>query len=227
MPDGWGRGRELLVFLHGRGSPPDSNLRQPLFDALHDLGRRAPNVLLADGGDHSYWHDRRDGKWGTSVLREAIPAALARSHADERRIAIGGISMGGFGALDLARLAPRRFCAVGAHAAALWFSAADTPSGAFDDAEDFARHDVIGLLARGRSTASRSGSMSAGTTRSSRRTRHSLGRCELVEPRVAPRRARRRPRRLVGPDGRVPSLLRSSVCLSAAPGRLAPSLPEA
>jgi enterochelin esterase-like enzyme len=143
VPAGGGRGRELLVFLHGRSSPPDSNLRQPLFDALHDLGGRAPNVLLLDGGDHSYWHDRRDGKWGTSVLREAIPAALASSHADGHRVAIGGISMGGFGALDLARLAPARFCAVGAHSAALWFSGAETPAGAFDDAEDFARHDLI------------------------------------------------------------------------------------
>jgi S-formylglutathione hydrolase FrmB len=148
VPEGGGRGRELLVFLHGRGSPPDSNLRQPLFDALHDLGRRAPNVVLVDGDDHSYWHDRRDGEWGTSVLREAIPAALARSHADARRIAIGGISMGGFGALDLARLAPKRFCAVGAHSAALWLRGAETPSGAFDDAEDFARHDLLGF-ARG------------------------------------------------------------------------------
>jgi len=102
-------------------------------------------VLLVDGGDHSYWHDRRDGKWGTSVLREAIPAALARSHADEQRIAIGGISMGGFGALDLGQLAPNRFCAVGAHSAALWLRGSETPSGAFDDAEDFARHDLIGF----------------------------------------------------------------------------------
>lgn len=142
-PGGDERRRPLLVFLHGRSSAPDSNLRQPFFNALHDLGPRAPVVLFADGGDHSYWHDRRDGKWGTSVLREAIPAALARSHADSRRIAIGGISMGGFGALDLARLAPRRFCAVGAHSAALWFNGADTPAGAFDDAEDFARHDLL------------------------------------------------------------------------------------
>jgi enterochelin esterase-like enzyme len=143
IPAGDRRRRALLVFLHGRSSSPDSNLRQPLFDALHDLGPRAPAVLLADGGDHSYWHDRRDGKWGTSVLREAIPAALSRSRADGDRVAIGGISMGGFGALDLARLAPRRFCAVGAHSAALWFQGADTPAGAFDDEEDFARHDLL------------------------------------------------------------------------------------
>jgi S-formylglutathione hydrolase FrmB len=141
LPAGGGRRRELLVFLHGRSSPPDSNLRQPLFDALHDLGRRAPAVLLVDGGDHSYWHDRRDGEWGRSVLAEAIPAGLARSHADGHRVAIGGISMGGFGALDLG--ARGRFCAVGAHSAALWFSAGETAPGAFDDAEDFGRHDLI------------------------------------------------------------------------------------
>jgi enterochelin esterase-like enzyme len=51
--------------------------------------------------------------------------------------------MGGFGALDLARLAPRRFCAVGAHSAALWSRGAETPAGAFDDEEDFARHDLL------------------------------------------------------------------------------------
>jgi len=51
--------------------------------------------------------------------------------------------MGGFGALDLARLAPSRFCAVGAHSAALWFSGGETPAGAFDDAADFERHDLI------------------------------------------------------------------------------------
>jgi poly(3-hydroxybutyrate) depolymerase len=143
VPGGGGQGRELLVFLHGRGSPPSSNLRQPLLDALHDLGGRAPVVLLADGGDHSYWHDRRDGAWGTSLVRTVVPAALARSRADRRRVAIGGISMGGFGALDLARRFPARFCAVGAHSPALWFRGADTPAGAFDDAADFARHDLL------------------------------------------------------------------------------------
>ncbi len=147
VPPGASHSRELLVFLHGRGSAPRSNLNQQLFDALRDLGQDAPVVLLADGGDHSYWHDRRDGAWGTSLLREAIPAALARTRADRNRLAIGGISMGGFGALDVARLAPSMFCAVGAHSAALWFRGADTPAGAFDDASDFDRNDLV-LVAR-------------------------------------------------------------------------------
>ncbi len=51
--------------------------------------------------------------------------------------------MGGFGALDLARLAPGRLCAAGAHSPALWFRGGDTPAGAFDDASDFARHDLV------------------------------------------------------------------------------------
>jgi enterochelin esterase-like enzyme len=56
--------------------------------------------------------------------------------------------MGGFGALDLARLHPGRFCAVGAHSAALWTQGGDTAPGAFDDAGDFARHDVLAAVAR-------------------------------------------------------------------------------
>jgi S-formylglutathione hydrolase FrmB len=143
-----GRRPPLLVLLHGRSSPPSSFFGSGLAAALRGLGPAAPAVVLVDGGDHSYYHDRGDGRWGSYVLREAIPAAIRRLHADPRRVAIGGISMGGFGALDLARLAPRRFCAVGGHSAALWRSGSETPSGAFDDAADFGRHDVIAAAAR-------------------------------------------------------------------------------
>jgi S-formylglutathione hydrolase FrmB len=120
-----------------------------MFAEIKRLGPDAPVTLIPSGGDHSYWHDRHDGRWGSYVIREAIPAALARTHADPTRIAIGGVSMGGFGALDLARLHPGRFCAVGAHSAAIWPTAAQTASGAFDDAADFRRHDVIGAARHG------------------------------------------------------------------------------
>ena len=59
--------------------------------------------------------------------------------------------MGGFGAFDLARIAPHRFCAVGGHSAALWERGGDTPAEAFDDAEDFNRHDVMAAARRGSS----------------------------------------------------------------------------
>ena len=137
-------GRPLLVLLHGRGSDPDDVWTLGVADELERLGDRAPAVLIVSGGDHSYYHDRRDGDWGSYVVREAVPAAIERLHADGSRVAIGGISMGGFGALDLARLHPDRFCAVGGHSPALWRAGGETPTGAFDDAEDFARHDLFG-----------------------------------------------------------------------------------
>lgn len=136
--------RPMLVFLHGRGGSTDDLLSyDELFATLEELGDRAPIVVAPDGGEGSYWHDRADGAWGRYVMEEAIPAALRDLPADRRRVAVGGISMGGFGALDLARLYPGRFCAVGAHSPALWRTGAETAPGAFDHAADFAAHDVV------------------------------------------------------------------------------------
>ena len=149
QPAGATEGRPLLVFLHGRGDKgEDSNINDAFFTALAAQGDRAPAVVFPNGGNHGYWHDRRGAKWARYVLDEVIPRAIRELHADPKRVAIGGISMGGFGALDLARLHPRRFCAVGAHSPALWQTAGETAPGAFDDVQDFARHDVVGAARR-------------------------------------------------------------------------------
>jgi S-formylglutathione hydrolase FrmB len=132
----------MLVLLHGYHAGPSQFLTQPLFDTLAALHTRAPDVLLLDGGADSYWHNRADGRWASMVLREAIPAGTARTHVG--RVAIGGISMGGYGALLLASR-DRGFCAVGAQSPALWPSPGETAPGAFDDAEDYDRNDVFKL----------------------------------------------------------------------------------
>jgi S-formylglutathione hydrolase FrmB len=141
-PAGGGEGRPLLVFLHGYGAAPSDTLSPAFVMALRRLGDRAPVVLLPAGGT-GWWHDRDEGPWGSNVLREAIPAALRRSGADRDRVAIGGISMGGFGAYDIALKNPGRFCAVGGHSPALWFDGSETAPGAFDDAADFEHNDVV------------------------------------------------------------------------------------
>jgi S-formylglutathione hydrolase FrmB len=140
--------RPLLVFLHGKGGNENSSVDGTLFAALARLGPRAPDIVFPDGGADSYWHDRSGAAWASYVMREVIPQAIARLHADPARLAIGGISMGGFGAVDIARLHPGTFCAVGGHSAALWLTGADSAAGAFDDAQDFARHDVTGSARR-------------------------------------------------------------------------------
>jgi enterochelin esterase-like enzyme len=148
LPPGAPRGRPLLVFLHGRGAGPGSNANGAFYAALATQGERAPAVVFPSGGESSYWHRRHGGDWARYVLDEVIPEAVRRLHADPERVAIGGISMGGYGAFEIAR--QRRFCAVGGHSAATWLSAGESAPGAFDDAADFGRHDVVGLArARG------------------------------------------------------------------------------
>lgn len=137
--------RTLLVFLHGRGDDERSYLVDPMFEALAALGGRAPVVAFPYGGGASYWHDREGGEWATYVRTEVIPELVRRFDVDPDRVAIGGISMGGFGAYDIARLDPSGFCAAGGHSPALWEMASETADGAFDDAEDFARNDVISI----------------------------------------------------------------------------------
>jgi S-formylglutathione hydrolase FrmB len=141
--------RPLLVFLHGKGENEESNLVPEMFSALKALGSNAPDIVFPYGGEDSYWHDRSDGAWGEYVMREVIPQALRRLHADPNRIAIGGLSMGGFGAYDLALENPSAFCAVGGDSAALWRSGGETAAGAFDNAEDFLRNNVIGAARSG------------------------------------------------------------------------------
>jgi S-formylglutathione hydrolase FrmB len=139
--------KPLLVFLHGHGGSDSSYTEdEAFFRALAALGRRAPVVAFPDGDEDSYWHDRASGRWGSYVTGEVIPTVVGRLHLDPLRVAIGGISMGGFGAYDIALDHPGRFCAVGGHSPALWLEAGATAPGAFDDAEDFERNDVIGTV---------------------------------------------------------------------------------
>jgi enterochelin esterase-like enzyme len=141
--------RPLLVFLHGKDETVDTYTEdEAFFKAFSKLGRRAPIVAIPEGSADNYWHDRASGDWGSFVLDEVIPQTVRRFHADPSRVAIGGISMGGFGAYDLALHDPGRFCAVGGHSPALWLEGGATAPGAFDDAEDFERNDVIAAVRR-------------------------------------------------------------------------------
>ncbi len=137
--------RPVVLFLHGRGADADDYLTDSFFTAIEALGAEAPAVVFPDGGDASYWHDREDGSWGTYAREDVLRAVAgtAPEAVDPSRVAVGGISMGGFGALLQLRDAPARWCGVGAHSPAIFFAAEDTAPGAFDDAEDFAANDLI------------------------------------------------------------------------------------
>jgi len=139
------------VFLHSRTGDLDGprTWSAAVTRSLERLGPAAPAVLLLNGGESSLFHDRADGPWGRYVQREAIPEGVRRARTKPGRLAIGGISMGGFGALDLAASRPGHFCAVGGHSPAILTSDNFAAPVAFDDAEDFARHDLLARARRG------------------------------------------------------------------------------
>lgn len=135
--------RPLLVFLHGAGGSNESfTENEAVLGTLEELGDEAPIVAFPEG-EESWWHERDSGMWDEYVVREVIPAVSRRFATDPRRVAIGGISMGGFGAYRLGLAYPGRFCAVGGHSAGLWLDPSEEYPGAFDDQEDFELNDVL------------------------------------------------------------------------------------
>jgi enterochelin esterase-like enzyme len=135
--------RPLLVFLHGAGGSSQSFVEnEAVLDTLAALGSEAPVVAFPEG-EESWWHDRASGNWGEYVVREAIPAVSRRFDADPRRVAVGGISMGGYGAYHLGLAYPGRWCAVGGHSAGLWTDPSEEFPGAFDDQADYEANDVL------------------------------------------------------------------------------------
>lgn len=135
--------RGALVFLHGRGSDQTSVLSSALYVALREMGSDAPVIIAPYGGDSSYYHDRESGDWPEYVMSEVLDEARNGVLFDRGKLAIGGISMGGFGALNVASTYPDRFCAVGAHSPAIFTAAGETAPDAFDDAADFEVHDLV------------------------------------------------------------------------------------
>jgi S-formylglutathione hydrolase FrmB len=149
-PPGAAPGARLPValVLHGRGGTAASAFRDLWFDRYLAavVADGAPPFALAsvDGGDHSYWHRRRDGTDAQSMLTDEFLPLLATHGLATERFGLFGLSMGGYGALLLAETMCRdRLAAVAADSPALWRRFADSAPGAFDDTADFAAHDVF------------------------------------------------------------------------------------
>ena len=141
----------LVVMLHGYGGNHANALAgmSPAQAVALRPGGRPPApmaMVTVDGGD-GYWNPHPGDDPMAMVIDELIPRCqrlgLGRP---PRRIAVMGISMGGFGALLLAERYPRLFAAVAAVSPAVWTSypqARQANPGAFASAAAFAGSDVI------------------------------------------------------------------------------------
>lgn len=146
------RGLPVAVALHGSGDDGASAVRKLALDRyLPDAvagGGVPPFALVAvDGGPDSYWHPRAGGDDPLGMIVDELLPRLRERGARTGRLGAIGWSMGGYGALLLARrLGARRTAAVVASSPALFASYARARSAnprAFDGAADYARHDVL------------------------------------------------------------------------------------
>jgi len=122
-PPGYDRERAetypLLLFLHGgNGSERDLLFFKAVFDAEIGSGRLPPMVIAMPSGRRSLYMDYKDGseRWESFILSDVIPLLRRSEHIaqDRARTCIGGVSMGGLGALRIAFKHPQLFAAVAA-----------------------------------------------------------------------------------------------------------------
>jgi enterochelin esterase-like enzyme len=160
-PPGHGPGARLplVVMLHGYGGNHASaltNLSPAQALALRVAGAPLPPMALVtvDGGN-GYWNPHPGDNPQAMLTDELIPmcqrlglglGAVGGGGGRAHRVAVMGISMGGYGSLLLAERRPDLISAVAAISPAVWTSYAQARSanaGAYASAADFAADDVV------------------------------------------------------------------------------------
>ena len=120
-PEAAPRRYPVLYLLHGLGGGIQQWSRLGLETELDR--QQAQAIVVAPAGRAGYWVNHADGgpRWADYVLNDVVGHidATYRTLPERRARAIGGISMGGHGALQLALNNPTVFGTVGAHSPAL------------------------------------------------------------------------------------------------------------
>jgi len=116
----------VLYFLHGLGDNEQTLFKTGGWTLIEDLRERKKIgnfLIVAPEGRNSFYINSADGKdrYSDFFLREFMPFIEKKYRVKPGREgrAIGGISMGGFGALRMAFAYPRLFSSVSAQSAAL------------------------------------------------------------------------------------------------------------
>ena len=116
----------VLYFLHGLGEDPSFLVTTGgwrLIEDAQEQKRIGEFVLITPQAGSSFYINSRDGqvKYEDFFIRDFIPQMEKRFHLLSTRSgrAIGGVSMGGYGALRFAFKYPQMFVAVAAHMPAL------------------------------------------------------------------------------------------------------------
>ena len=143
----------VLYMLHGLNGSQVDWQRWGLYDVATNLiESRAipPMIIVAPAGEGGYWMDHYNNgpRWGTYIARDLvsyIDATYATIPVAGYR-AIGGMSMGAHGALQLALNNPGEFGIVGAHSLVVRNKQQAFPF--FGDNAYFAKIDPVSIVTR-------------------------------------------------------------------------------
>ncbi len=148
-----GRRYPVLYMLHGGGGTKDE---WPAYGIVNDVDQLIaakqinPLIVVMPQGDRSYWVNWANGgpKWGYYVVQDVVRHVDVHypTLADPRHRAIGGLSMGAAGALQLTFNHPDIFGAVGAHSPALHLDD-KTFTQIYGTGSEFAQREPIDLAA--------------------------------------------------------------------------------
>lgn len=112
VPDGWTAKRDwpVVLFLHGsgeRGSDNRAQLSQGLPHWLAQHGADFPAVVvIPQAPDDAAWHGEIE-----QMALQALDDSIGEWHGDRRRLYLTGLSMGGYGAWQIAVDHPGMFAA--------------------------------------------------------------------------------------------------------------------
>lgn len=112
----------VILFLHGRGERGSEGMWQTqigLPEAIRDHPDRWPFVVvMAQCSLERYWTDREM----LAMAMAELDAETAEFHGDGSRTYLTGLSMGGYGAWELARQYPNRWAAIAVAAGGIFWS---------------------------------------------------------------------------------------------------------
>ena len=123
LPDGYKDSATrypVVYLLHGAGGDENEWVRKggavETLDGLIKRGLMRPTIaVMPTAGPDSWWADGASAKAETAIMTELLPFVEGKYRAltERNSRAIAGLSMGGYGALNLSLRYPARFCAAG------------------------------------------------------------------------------------------------------------------
>jgi enterochelin esterase-like enzyme len=157
LPPGYASSKQTypsLYLLHGVGSAEAYGVEEWLGYALtEDLDRMLaagmidPMIVILPNGEQGYWINHAAGgpQWADFVALDLVTHvdATFRTTATREARAIGGLSMGGHGAVQIAYNHPELFSVAGAHSPTI--RTFETSPEFFGAAAHFAQYDPISL----------------------------------------------------------------------------------